>query len=103
MKCRIDQVLKLVQDSLGEYISQEGFDKTLLFLIDNGSVKSNSVSDRICLSIPKNNTCREAFDIKKQLQVFKNELVKEFKRFKQTFFVEINSLKSDVLTRCSYY
>ena len=53
MKCRIDQVLKLVQDSLEEYISQEGFDKTLLFLIDNGSVKSNSVSDRICLSIPK--------------------------------------------------
>ena len=53
MKCRIDQVLKLVQDSFEEYISQEGFDKTLLFLIDNGSVKSNSVSDRICLSIPK--------------------------------------------------
>ena len=53
MKCRIDQVLKLVQDSLEEYISREGFDKTLLFLIDNGSVKSNSVSDRICLSIPK--------------------------------------------------
>ena len=41
----------------------------------------------------KNNTCRDAFDIKKQLQVFKNELVKEFKRSKQTFFVEINSFK----------
>ena len=64
MKCRIDQVLKLVQDSLEEYISREGFDKTLRFLIDNGSVKSNSVSGRICLSIPKNNTCRKAFDIK---------------------------------------
>ena len=38
MKCRIDQVLKLVQDSLEEFISQEGFNKTLLFLIDNGSV-----------------------------------------------------------------
>ena len=88
MKCRIDQVLKLVQDSLEGYISREGFDKTLIFLIDNGSVKSNSVSDRICLSIPKNNTCREAFDIKKQLQVFKNELVKEFKSFKETFFVK---------------
>ena len=64
MKCRIDQVLKLVQDSLEEYISGEGFDKRLLFLIDNGSVKFNSVSDRICLFIPKNNTCREAFNIK---------------------------------------
>ena len=62
MKCGIDEVRKLVQDSLEENISQESFDKTLQRLIDNDSVKSNSVSNRICLSIPKNNTCRDAFN-----------------------------------------
>ena len=62
MKCGIDEVRKLVQDSLEENISQESFDKTLQRLIDNDSVKSNSVSNRICLSILKNNTCRDAFN-----------------------------------------
>ena len=47
MKCGIDEVRKLVQDSL------ESFGKTLQHLIDNNSVKSNSVSNRVCLSTPK--------------------------------------------------
>ena len=98
MKCGIDEVLKLVQDSLEENISRESFDKTLQFLIDNDSVKSNSVSNRVCLSIPKNSTCRNAFNIKEELQFFKDELVKEFKRLTQAFLAEINSLKNDVLT-----
>ena len=67
MKCGIGEVLKLVQDFLEENISREGFDKTLQFLIDNDSVKSNSVSNRLCLSIPKINTCGEAFNIKEEL------------------------------------
>ena len=98
MKCAIDEVRKLVQDSLEENISRENFDKTLQLLIDNDSVKSNSVSNRVCLSIPKNNTCRDAFNIKEEVQSFKNELVEEFNRLTQAFFAEINSLKSDVLT-----
>ena len=98
MKCAIDEVRKLVQDSLEENISPENFDKTLQLLIDNDSVKSNSVSNRVCLSIPKNNTCRDAFNIKEEVQSFKNELVEEFNRLTQAFFAEINSLKSDVLT-----
>ena len=53
MKCRIDEVRKLVQDSLEENISLESFGKTLQHLIDNNSVKSNSVSNRVCLSTPK--------------------------------------------------
>ena len=90
MKCGIDEVRKLVQDSLQENISRESFDETLQLLIDNGSVKSNSVSNRVCLSIPK---------IKlEELQSFKNELFEEFNRLTQIFFAEINSLKSDVLT-----
>ena len=54
--------------------------------------------NRVCLSIPKNNTCRDAFNIKEELQSFKNELVEEFNRLTQAFFAEINSLKSDALT-----
>ena len=94
----IDEVAKLVQDSFEENISLENFEKTLQHLIDNDSVKSNSVSNRICLSIPKNNTCRDTFSIKEELQSFKNELVEEFNRLTQAFFAEINSLKSDALT-----
>ena len=45
MKCGIDEVLKLVQDSLEKNNSRESFDKTLQFLIDNDFVKSNSVSN----------------------------------------------------------
>ena len=97
MKCRIDGVLKLVQDSLEENISRESFDKTLQSLIDSDFVKSVSISNRICLSIPKNNTYKDAFNIKEELQFFKNEQVKEFKCFTQVFFAEINSLKNDVL------
>ena len=55
MKCGIDEVRKLVH-SLEENISRESFDKTLQLLIDNESIKSISVSNRVYLSIPKNNT-----------------------------------------------
>ena len=93
-----DELRKLVQDSLDENIFQESFDKTLQLLIDNDSVKSNSVSNRVSLSIPKNNTFRDVFNIKEELQSFKNELVEEFNRLTQAFLAEKNSLKSDVLT-----
>ena len=42
MKCGIDEVCKLVQDSLEENISRESFDKTLQLLINHESIKSNS-------------------------------------------------------------
>ena len=91
MKCGIDEVRKLVQDSLEENISLESFGKTLQHLIDNYSVKSNSILNRVCLSMPKNNTCRDAFNIK-ELQSIKYELVEEFNRLTQALFAEINTL-----------
>ena len=91
MKCRIDEVRKLVQDSLEENISLESFGKTLQHLIDNYSVKSNSILNRVCLSMPKNNTCRDAFNIK-ELQSINYELVEEFNRLTQALFAEINTL-----------
>ena len=98
MKCGIDEVRKLVQDSLEENIFLESFEKTLQHLIDNDSVKSNSVPNRVCLSIPKYNTCRDASNIKEELQFFKNELVEEFNRLTQALFTGIKSLKKDALT-----
>ena len=98
MKCGTDEVLNLVQDTLEENIFRECFDKTLQLLIDNDFVKSNSVLNRICLPIPKNNPCRDAFNIKEELLFFKNEMVKEFERLTQAFFAEINQQKNDVLT-----
>ena len=47
--------------------------------------------------MPKNNTCRDAFNIEVELQSFKNELTEKLHRLTQAFFAEINSLKSDVL------
>ena len=93
-----DELRKLVQDCLEEKIFQESFDKTLQLLIDNNSVKSNSVSNRVSLSIPKNDTFRDVFNIKEELKSFKNELVEEFNRLTQGFLAEKGSLKSDVLT-----
>ena len=53
MKCGIDEVRKLVQDSLEENISLDSFEKTLQHLIDKDSVKSNSVSNRVSLHTKK--------------------------------------------------
>ena len=36
--CLIDEIIKLVEDSLEESITREGVHKTLQFLIDNDSV-----------------------------------------------------------------
>lgn len=40
MKCGINEVLKLMQDSLERSIYRESFDKTLQFLIESDSIKS---------------------------------------------------------------
>ena len=96
MKCGIDKVRKLVQDSFEENISLESFDKTLQHLIDNNSVKSYPVSNSVCFALPKYNTCRYAS--REELQSFKNELAEEFSHLTQAFFTEINLLKSDALT-----
>ena len=57
MRCGIDEILKLVQNAYEGNISRKLIDKTLQLLIENNIVKSNSVSNRVCLSVPKNNTC----------------------------------------------
>ena len=82
---------------LEEKIFQENFDKTLQFLIDSGSVKSDSISNWVCFSITTNKTCRDAFNINEEIQSFKNKLVEEFNRLTQALFAEKKSLQSDAL------
>ena len=103
MQCGIDEVPKLVKDSLEENISRESFDKTLQLLTDNNSVKPNSVSNRVCLNIPENNTCRDAFTIKEEHQSFKNELFEEFYPYHTSIFCG-NKLveKRRTNNRCTY-
>ena len=55
------------------------------------TLQNLTVSNRIGLSIPKHINCRDASNIKE-------ELFEAFNRLTQAFFVEINSLKSDILT-----
>ena len=95
MKCGIDEART---NSLKENISLKSFEKTLQHLIDNDSVKPNSILNRVCVSIPKNNTSKDVFKVKEELQSFKNELIEEFNRLTQACFEEMNSLKSDALT-----
>ena len=44
--------------------------------------------NKVCISLQKNNTCRD---------IFNPLLVEEFNCLTQTFFVEVNTLKSDIL------
>ena len=53
---------------------------------------------RVCLSIPKNNTCKHVVNVKEELKSFKDELIEEFNRLTQAFFEEIKSLKRNTLT-----
>ena len=47
MKCGIDEVRKLVQDSLEDNISWESFDETLQLFVYSDSVKFSYVSNRV--------------------------------------------------------
>ena len=49
--------------------------------------------------MPKNNTCRDAFNIEVELQSFKNELIQKLHRLTQAFFAEINSFTIESLRK----
>ena len=87
MKYVKKEVLKLVQDSLQKIILEKVLTKRHNFWL---IVTNLTVSNRVYLSIPKNITCKDAFNIKEELQSFKNEPFEEFNRFNQALFAEIN-------------
>ena len=98
MKCEIDEVLNLLQDSPEENISGGRFDKTLQFLIYNDSVQSYSVSNSACLSIPKNNAYRDSVWLSlpkdQQERIFQPNIVTSYVDIHKTaVFREINCYK----------
>ena len=98
MKCEIDEVLNLFQDSPEENISGGRFDKTLQFLIYNDSVQSYSVSNSVCLSIPKNNAYRDSVWLSlpkdQQERIFQPNIVTSYVDIHKTaVFREINCYK----------
>ena len=75
--CGRDELFELVQDSTDDdIVTKETFDKLLNHLINNNSVKLNTVRNRECLSLPaKSNKNNQKNHIESHLNVencFKN-------------------------------
>ena len=76
-RCGRDELFELVQDSTDDdIVTKETFDKLLNHLINNNSVKLNTVGNRECLSLPtKSNKNNQKNHIESHLNVencFKN-------------------------------
>ena len=81
-----------MEDSAEKNIYRKSFNKALQFVIEDGSVKSKFISNRVFPPIPKNNTCRDAFNTVEEPESFKNELNQKFNLLKQAFFAELKLL-----------
>ena len=103
-----EEVFNLVQSSLEYDVSREQFDETVTTLVKDNSIKSNTVGNRVCLSLPKDqqennmepqaNTITSENNMKEQFYKFKEGFMEEFKELKTTLFAEVNSFKNQILT-----
>ena len=65
-------------------------------MIENESVIVSTLTNRECISLPKENFQKietEKEDITEQFHQFKNDFVDEFNEFKTKFFTKVNKLK----------
>ena len=100
-----DEVFELVQDSTDDdTVAKETFDKLLNQLINNNSVKLNTVGNRECLSLPtKSNKKNQQNHIENHLNVencFKNlksVITDEFESLKKSFLEEVIIFKNERL------
>ena len=103
-----EEVFNLVQSSLEYDVSREQLDETLTTFVKDNSIKSNTVGNRVCLPLPKDqqennmepqaNTLTSANNMKDEFDKFKEGFMKEFKELKTTLFAEVNSFKNQILT-----
>ena len=103
-----EEVFNLVQSSLEYDVSREQFDEILTTLVKDNSIKSNTVGNRVCLSLPKDqqennmepqaNTLTSENNMKEEFYIFKEGFMEEFKELKTTLFAEVNSFKIQLLT-----
>ena len=74
----------LVKDSLEEAIIMESFQKSLALLQASNSKKCNIISNRKCLSIPKNSSI--SISIKNDFEDFKSNFIETLKRTNRTLY-----------------
>ena len=123
-KCGREEVSKLVNDTLCNEICPDLFNETLDSLIENQFIKCNIISNRVCLSLPKDpelhhrsiqstqedssvhehlNSCalsdsetnRKSFPFKEKLETFKAQVISKIKNL---IHKEISLLKEAITT-----
>ena len=123
-KCGREEVSKLVNDTLCNEICKDLFNETLDSLIENQFIKCNIISNRECLSLPKDSelhhrsiqstqedssvhehqnfcalsdseTNRKSFPFKEELEAFKAQIISEIKNL---IHKEISALKEAITT-----
>ena len=103
-RCGRDEVFELVKDSTDDDTVKETFDKLLNQLINNNSVKLNTVGNRECLSLPtKSNKKNQQSHIEDPLNVencftnLKSVITDEFESLKKSFLQEVITFKNKLL------
>ena len=101
--CGRSEVFDLYQSSLDTDITRETFDELLQNVVESNAVKLQTIGDRGCLSLPKeeakdadtitnkNKSDLEVFQL--QLEKFKSSLYEQFSSFKQSFITEVSQFK----------
>ena len=82
--CGKDEAFVLVKDFLEEAITMESFEKSLALLQASNSVKCNTLSNRICLAIPKHSS------IPKVCTLNTNSIKNDFEHFNSNFIETLN-------------
>ena len=82
--CGKDEAFVLVKDFLEEAITMESFEKSLALLQASNSVKCNTLSNRICLAIPKHSSIPEVCTLNT------NSIKNDFEHFNSNFIETLN-------------
>ena len=101
-RCGRDEVFEFVKDSTDDdTVTKETFDKLLNQLINNNSIKLNTVGNRECLSLPtKSNKKNQQSHIEDPLNVkncftnLKSVITDEFESLKKSFLQEVITFKN---------
>ena len=104
-RCGRDEVFELVKGSTDDdTVTKDTFDKLLNQLINNNSVKLNTVGNRGCLSLPtKSNKKNQQSQIEDPLNVencftnLKSVITNEFESLKKSFLQEVITFKNELL------
>ena len=104
-RCGRDEVFELVKDSTDDdTVTKETFDKLLNQLINNNSVKLNTVGNRECLSLPtksnKNNQqshIEDPLNVENCFTILKSVITDEFDSLKKSFLQEVITFENKLL------